>query len=531
MRSGKRASFLLVAVCMGLPLAMLASAKAASPGQAQAGTDPAPAGRRSLHLVDLDADGQLDKLCGRADGSLRVEMNRGRGDFEEIVQQLPPALPGSVLTTDLDGDGFIDLYLVGSDRCLALVGDGTGRLREATEDLGLVHNDLAQSAERTELDGTEPEELILRTPHGDVVFWPMGGRFLRDEDSSSPNLATYPPEPMRGVGNGASAVPHPDRNAAVTLLEVGPPSGDSDSKGPVGIEVSGTSRLPLTVTATPFPPSGALPFLASCAPGVDDDAGTGCLHASSTPELGKLYPLSPSLFVSPAGLVGVGMTNPSATLDVNGQIRTNGTVDVVGTDGITKLFSNAQIDLRNPTGITGLSMRGRGSVNDLRLMDASGNTTVSLNGLTGRTKTKTIEITGGADIVEGFESTEGCIEPGTVLIADPASPGMVLSSSAPYDSKVIGVVSGAGGIGAGLQLVQAGSLEGTVQVGLVGRLYVLATAANGPISIGDRLTTSSLKGHAMRVSDAGRGDGAVLGKALTELRSGEGLVLTLVNLQ
>jgi len=65
-----------------------------------------------------------------------------------------------------------------------------------------------------------------------------------------------------------------------------------------------------------------------------------------------------------------------------------------------------------------------------------------------------------------------------------------------YDKRVAGVVSGAGGI-----------------------------------KPGDLLTTSDVPGHAMKATDFVRWQGAVIGKAMSALESGEGLVLVLVNLQ
>ena len=66
---------------------------------------------------------------------------------------------------------------------------------------------------------------------------------------------------------------------------------------------------------------------------------------------------------------------------------------------------------------------------------------------------------------------------------------------------------------------------------LGGRVYVKATVSNGPIKPGDMLTTSGTAGYAMRVSDYGRAQGAVIGKAMSSLDEGTGLVLVLVSLQ
>jgi hypothetical protein len=53
----------------------------------------------------------------------------------------------------------------------------------------------------------------------------------------------------------------------------------------------------------------------------------------------------------------------------------------------------------------------------------------------------------------------------------------------------------------------------------------------GPIGAGDMLTTSNTPGHAMKVNDQARSQGATLGKAMSPLKSGKGLVLVLVSLQ
>jgi hypothetical protein len=101
----------------------------------------------------------------------------------------------------------------------------------------------------------------------------------------------------------------------------------------------------------------------------------------------------------------------------------------------------------------------------------------------------------------------------------------------PYDTHVAGVVSGANGIHPGIQMHQEGMLEGGKNVALSGRVYVQADTSNGAIRPGDLLTTSSSAGRAMRVSDHSKAQGAILGKAMTGLKDGQGVVLVLVTLQ
>src|SRR5205823_4703418 len=104
-------------------------------------------------------------------------------------------------------------------------------------------------------------------------------------------------------------------------------------------------------------------------------------------------------------------------------------------------------------------------------------------------------------------------------------------STRAYDSHVAGVISGANGINPGIQMQQQGLLEGGKNVALTGRVYVQADAAFGAIKPGDLLTTSSTPGHAMKVSNHNKAQGAILGKAMTGLKSGRGSVLVLVTLQ
>ena len=63
---------------------------------------------------------------------------------------------------------------------------------------------------------------------------------------------------------------------------------------------------------------------------------------------------------------------------------------------------------------------------------------------------------------------------------------------------------------------------------VVGRRGAWPTPEAKPIQVGDLLTTSARAGHAMRPSDRGASFGAVIGKALTPLAGGTGLVLVLV---
>ena len=142
-----------------------------------------------------------------------------------------------------------------------------------------------------------------------------------------------------------------------------------------------------------------------------------------------------------------------------------------------------------------------------------------------------LTIKGGCDLVEGFDSQTAQLEPGTLMVIDPAHPGQLMPSTNAYDSKVAGIVSGAGGVNPGIKMGQDGVMDGKNPIAMTGRVYVKATAVNGAIKPGDLLTTSDVAGRAMKASDAGKSQGAVVGKAMSSLDKDTGLVLVLVNLQ
>jgi hypothetical protein len=149
----------------------------------------------------------------------------------------------------------------------------------------------------------------------------------------------------------------------------------------------------------------------------------------------------------------------------------------------------------------------------------------------GTVRTEILEITGGSDLAEPFP-VAGPVEPGMVVAIAPEHPGHLRLAAGAYDRTVVGVVSGANGVNPGLIMQQEGSVAaGSQPVALSGRVYVWADASYGAIQPGDLLTTSSTPGHAMKVTDFSRAQGAILGKAMSGLEEGRGLVLVLVSLQ
>ena len=150
----------------------------------------------------------------------------------------------------------------------------------------------------------------------------------------------------------------------------------------------------------------------------------------------------------------------------------------------------------------------------------------------GRITTQVLEITGGSDFSEAFDIRSGGAQPGMLVRIDAAHPGELAVADRAYDRAVAGVVSGAGGVKPGVMMGQRGTAaDGQHPVALTGRVYCLVDAERGAIEPGDLITTSDTPGHGMKVRDHARAQGAIVGKAMTRLASGRGLVLVLVSLQ
>jgi hypothetical protein len=119
-----------------------------------------------------------------------------------------------------------------------------------------------------------------------------------------------------------------------------------------------------------------------------------------------------------------------------------------------------------------------------------------------------------------------------VVSIDPDNPAKLIVSNKAYDRTVAGVISGAGGVKPGMLMSQTGSsADGQHPVALTGRVYCQVDASFGAIRPGDLITTSQTPGHGMKVTDHSHANGAILGKAMTGLKEGRGLVLVLVSLQ
>lgn len=242
------------------------------------------------------------------------------------------------------------------------------------------------------------------------------------------------------------------------------------------------------------------------------------------------------------GNVGIGTINPRSGSRLH--LLTEGKPSFLTIEARGKY--HAGIRFKNSLGINNYLFTNPSSGNLTFQTENSDRMTLDLNGrlgigttnpqtkldVNGTTTTKVLEITGGADIAELFPATDSPnLAKGSVVIIDENNPGNLKKSSRPYDFRVAGVVSGGNGVKTGLTLNQNDIFQKGLKVAITGRVYTLSNTSNGRINPGDLLTTSAIPGEAMKVTDFKKSQGAVIGKAMSSLENGSGLVLVLVALQ
>jgi hypothetical protein len=121
-------------------------------------------------------------------------------------------------------------------------------------------------------------------------------------------------------------------------------------------------------------------------------------------------------------------------------------------------------------------------------------------------------------------------EPGDVVVLCNHADGAVDVSNESYSTRVAGIYSSRPGIVGSSHPID-GLLETEIPVAVVGIVPCKVSAENGPIVVGDLLTTSGTPGHAMKVTRRSAAAGTIVGKAMEPLVSGTGVIKILVMLQ
>jgi hypothetical protein len=251
-------------------------------------------------------------------------------------------------------------------------------------------------------------------------------------------------------------------------------------------------------------------------------------------------------FWAPNGNVGVGNSSPITRLHMQGASDQQSTFAIsrsdngkfvrlgVGTGGVAVDFDSSSYLVIQNNG--GLGIGGILNGYELLRVTAQGAVGIGVSApasklhVAGDIRADGDVLLTGADCAEQFDvAALERLEPGTVVVIDEG--GALRESNEAYDTRVAGVVSGAGDYRHGVLLDNRPSENNRTPVALVGKVYCKVDANFSAIRTGDLLTTSATPGHAMKALERSKALGAILGKALGSLEAGRGLIPILVALQ
>ncbi len=279
--------------------------------------------------ADYDGDGRLDLAAVSGAGTLQLLANAGEGRFEDTTERAGLSKVENAalaLWADYDGDGRLDLFVGAHEGKSRLFNNEGGVFVDMSAGSGLVVEGAVQSAHWLDHDGDGRLDLHVVTADQNLLYRGLEGGFFALSDL-----------PLAG------AIQTPKSNESLESRAIDEPPSSSDapktrkgaSGGPAldGLPAD-EGRSPgfgRTAAARTLGGSGMVPAAPttgpSCLSTIEDQANPGsCLEASTTPTLGKLYPISANLFVAALGNVGIGTTTPSARLDVAGTARITDTL-------------------------------------------------------------------------------------------------------------------------------------------------------------------------------------------------------------
>ncbi|MDC8002929.1 hypothetical protein POV27_02640 [Aureisphaera galaxeae] len=203
----------------------------------------------------------------------------------------------------------------------------------------------------------------------------------------------------------------------------------------------------------------------------------------------------------------------------------NYSIHLNGNEGQCLIYDSKKRKVFNIDGENAnMHVGAKGKQGDIYLYNNKGLNTVHLSGQAGDIVLK------NGDAAEHFDVAENVLaNPGTIMVLN--SDGKLIPSDEAYNTKVVGVVAGAGDYKPAILLDADENSTNRVPISILGKVTCKADATNEPIQVGDMLTTSILPGHAMKATDFKKSFGAIVGKALTSLTKGTGYVNMLVSLQ
>jgi len=154
-----------------------------------------PAGAIDAAVADFDNDGWLDLFVIGTDARGHLLRNKGNAVFEDVTTRSGTAdVRGArkALFADLDHDGDLDLLLVGGPKTLVVRNNLDGTFTDVAESMGLAGRAVTHDAAFADFDDDGRIDVVMATDNGVALYHNTTTRQFEDATASSGLPASGP---------------------------------------------------------------------------------------------------------------------------------------------------------------------------------------------------------------------------------------------------------------------------------------------------------------------------------------------------